>query len=128
VVDVGVGEENATDGCAEGAGGGEDVIGGVGEVGVDEGEAVGFADEVTVDEAKASELVAVGRDRCRSHLGLDAAAWRGIKFRGEIGWDISELLISDPNVRSSVRVAALSPCIMSRDKLGAESVHDPVRF
>ena len=107
MVDVGVGEEDATNGCAEGAGGGEDVVCGAGEVGIDECEAVGFVDEVAVDEAKASELVAVGSDRCRSHVGLDAAAWRGIKFRGEIGWDISELLISDPNIRFSVRVAHL---------------------
>lgn len=68
VVDVGVGEEDAADGCVEGAGGGEDVVCGVGEVGVDEGEAVGFADEVAVDEAEAGELMAVGGDRGRFHL------------------------------------------------------------
>jgi hypothetical protein len=74
VVDVGVGEEDAADGCAEGASGGEDVVGGVGEVGVDEGEAVGFADEIAVDEAETRELVAVGGDRGRFHGGLDATS------------------------------------------------------
>ena len=49
MVDMGVGEEDAADGCTEGTGCGENVLGGVGEIGVDEGEAVGFADEVAVD-------------------------------------------------------------------------------
>ena len=74
MVDVGVGEEDAADGCAEGASGGEDVVGGVGEVGVDEGETVGFADEVAVDEAETRELMAVGGDRGRFHGGLDATS------------------------------------------------------
>jgi hypothetical protein len=78
VIDVGVGEEDAADGCSEGAGGGKDVIGGVGEVGVDEGEAVGFADEVAVDEAETCELVAVGGDRGRFHGGFDATSNSGI--------------------------------------------------
>jgi hypothetical protein len=71
VVDVSVGEEDAADWGAEGFGGGEDVVGGVGEVGVDEGEAVGLADEVAVDEADACELVAVGGDWGRLHGGFD---------------------------------------------------------
>ena len=69
MIDVRVGEEDAADGCAKGAGGGEDVVSRIGEVGVDEGEAVGFADKVTVDEAQACELVAVGGDRGRFHVG-----------------------------------------------------------
>jgi hypothetical protein len=67
VIHVGVGEENAADGCAENAGGGEDVVVGAGEAGVDEGEAVGFADEVAVDEAEAGELSGVGRDLSGFH-------------------------------------------------------------
>ena len=70
VVDVGVGEEDAADGSAEGFGDGEDVVVGVGEVRVDESEAIGLADEVTVDEAEAGELVGVGGDRGGLHLRL----------------------------------------------------------
>ena len=63
VVHVGVGEEDAADRCSEGVGGGEDGVGGVGEVGVEEGKAVGLADEVAVEEmAEAGELVGVGGD------------------------------------------------------------------
>ena len=67
---VRMGEEDAADWRAEGFGGGEDVVGGVGEVGVDEGEAVGLADEIAVDETDAGELVAVGGDWGRLHVGL----------------------------------------------------------
>jgi hypothetical protein len=67
VIHVGVGEEDAADGCAEGTGGGEYVVGCAGEAGVDEGEAVGFAHEVAVDEAETGELVGVGGDRCGFH-------------------------------------------------------------
>ena len=74
MIDVRVGEEDAADGCAEGAGGGEDVIGRIGEVGVDEGEAIGFANEVAVDEAKTCELVSAGGDRGRFHGELDATS------------------------------------------------------
>jgi len=49
VVSVSVGEEDAGDGSAEGAGGVEDGCGGAGDAGVDEGEGVGLADEVGVD-------------------------------------------------------------------------------
>lgn len=72
MVDVGVSEEDAADGRAESLCGGEDVVVGVGEVGVDEGEAVGLADEVAVDQAEASELMGVGGDRCGLHSLLDA--------------------------------------------------------
>ena len=49
VVDVGVGEEDAADETVATAGGFDDGLGEVGEVGIDEGEAVGLADEVAVD-------------------------------------------------------------------------------
>jgi hypothetical protein len=83
VVDVGVGEKNAADGSAESAGGGEDVVGGVGQVGVDEGEAVGLADEVAVDEAETGELVSVGGDRGGLHSFLDAPM---TVYAGTTGW------------------------------------------
>jgi hypothetical protein len=63
MVDMGVGEQDAANGCAESFGSGQDVVCGVGEVGVDESEAVCFADEIAVDQADAGELVAVGGDR-----------------------------------------------------------------
>jgi hypothetical protein len=68
VVPVGVGEEDAADGCAESASGDEDVVVGAGEAGVDEGEAVGFANEEAVDEAESGELDSVGGDLSRFHL------------------------------------------------------------
>ena len=59
VIDMGMGEEDAADG--EVGGGGEDVLFGVLEVGIDEGVAgiVFIADEEEVDETEASELEAV---------------------------------------------------------------------
>jgi hypothetical protein len=59
VVGVGVGEEDAADGSAEGLGGLEKFDGGA-EGGVDECEAVGLKDEVGVHEAELGELVGVG--------------------------------------------------------------------
>ena len=48
MVHVGVGDENAQDGLAEDAGGGEDVVLGAGKAGVDPGKAVLLANELTV--------------------------------------------------------------------------------
>ena len=96
MIDVCVGEKDATDRCAKGAGGGEDIISRVREVGVDEGEAIGLANEVAVDEAETRELVAVGGDRGQFHGELDATCdswigWIGDAFDSRI----SCLRISD---------------------------------
>jgi hypothetical protein len=70
VVHVSVGEENAADGRVERTGGGEDVVVGSGEAGVDEGDAVGLADEIAIDEGEAGELKGVGGDLGRLHDGI----------------------------------------------------------
>ena len=70
VVHVGVSEKEAANGRGEGAGGGEDIALRAWEAGVDEGEAVGFADEVAVDEAETGELGGVGGDLGGFHLGI----------------------------------------------------------
>ena len=72
VVHVGVGEEDSADGGSEEAGGDEDVVVATGEAGVDEGETVGFKDEVTINETEAGELGGIGGDLRGFHGGLDA--------------------------------------------------------
>ena len=65
-------EKDAADGCAESAGSGENVVVGVGQAGVDEGEAVGLTHEVAINEAEAGELGGVGCNLRGFHWGLDA--------------------------------------------------------
>ncbi len=62
-----MGEEDAAHGCIEGVKDGEDRFCGGVDGGVDEGEAVGFADEVAVHQAEIGELLGVFGDRCDAH-------------------------------------------------------------
>jgi len=80
VIDVGVGKEDAADGRAKRLRDSEDVLPATGYRGVDEGEAVGFTDQVAVHHAEAGELVGVGRDLGNLHSAR--LTWKVLLCRG----------------------------------------------